>query len=178
MIFRDVEADLLLAEKSRGLVPPRCPPEFRPVRASAGFSLLELLAVLILMSLMLGLVVPGFYSSWQREQMRASVRQFAAALRLAQSTAITHRHRVRVFMNLTAGRYWLEGVARAGRLPVGTKVYEAHLVWQDQGRCQGYIAFYSDGSSSGGYLNLQSPQGQRYLLQIDRITGRVTIGAG
>ncbi|MBW1992185.1 MAG: prepilin-type N-terminal cleavage/methylation domain-containing protein, partial [Deltaproteobacteria bacterium] len=49
-----------------------------------GFTFLELLTVLALMALLLGLVAPTFYRSWERERLHASLRQFAAVLRLAR----------------------------------------------------------------------------------------------
>ena len=37
------------------------------------------------------------------------------------------------------------------------KLTDARLVWQDQEKQHGYVAFYGDGSSSGGKLRLDGP---------------------
>ena len=44
-------------------------------RAQAGFTLLELMAVLVLMALLLGLVLPSLLRSWEREKNRATLRE-------------------------------------------------------------------------------------------------------
>jgi prepilin-type N-terminal cleavage/methylation domain-containing protein len=143
----------------------------------AGFTFLELLTVLALMALLLGLVAPTFYRSWERERVRGSLRDLGSVLRLARSIAVTERVQTRVYVDLGQGRYWLEGKGRAGRLPAGTRVAQASLVWPERGRELGYIAFYADGASSGARLALEGPGGRSYMVQVDNITGKVTLGA-
>jgi general secretion pathway protein H len=143
-------------------------------RAQAGFSLLELMAVLALMALLLGLVLPGLIHSWERERNRATLREFTATLRTARSEAVTRGVKVRLFLNLKTGRYRLEGSSQEGAL-TGVKLTDAQLVWQDPGKSQGYIAFYGDGSTSGGKLALVEPTGRRYLLEVEPITGKVSL---
>jgi general secretion pathway protein H len=140
----------------------------------AGFTLLELMAVLVLMTLLLGLVLPSLFRSWEREKSRAALRGLAVALRTARSEAVTEGHRTRLFLDLKTGRFWLEGSERAGRL-TGLGLADAKLVWQNPGRSQGYIAFYGDGSSSGGQLVLTEATGHRNLLEIKPITGKVSL---
>jgi general secretion pathway protein H len=144
-------------------------------RFQAGFTLLELMAVLILMALLLGLVLPGLLHSWERESNRAALRDLVTALRIARSEAVTRGRQVRVFLNLKTGRYRLEGSTREGTL-TGVSLSDARLVWQDPEKSQGYIVFFGDGSSSGGKLALVEPTGRRYLLQVEPITGKVSLG--
>jgi prepilin-type N-terminal cleavage/methylation domain-containing protein len=143
-------------------------------RAQAGFSLLELMAVLALMSLLLGLVLPGLINSWEREKNRATLREFTTTLRTARSEAVTRGLRVRLFLNLKTGRYRLEGSTLEGAL-TGVNLTDAQLVWQNPEKSQGYIAFYGDGSTSGGKLALVEPTGRRYLLEVEPITGKVSL---
>ena len=145
--------------------------------SQSGFTLLELVAVLALMGLMFGLVLPGLYRSWQRERDRAGLRQLVVALKAARSAAATSHQRVRVFLDLKAGRYRVEGTGRGGEL-AGIRLTDAHLVWQSRDQRQGYIAFYGDGSSSGGFLALVTPMGLQQVLEVEIITGRVTLKAG
>ena len=149
-----------------------------PLDGERGFTFLELLTVLALMALMLGLVAPTFYRGWERERLKSALRDLSSVLRLARSVAVTERARVRVFVDLEYGRYWLEGTGRQGKLPVGTRFTQAALVWQDQSRRVGYIAFFGDGASSGGRLDVEGPQGRKYVLNVDIITSKVSLGAG
>jgi general secretion pathway protein H len=142
-----------------------------------GFTLLELVVVLALVSLLLGLMVPSLQHSISREKDRANIRQLATVLRLARSQATTSHQRVRVFLNKENGRYWLEGSNRQGVL-AGMRLGDTRLVWEDSNRRQGYIAFYSDGTSSGGKLVMTDPIGRLYNLEVEIITGKVTLKTG
>ena len=143
-------------------------------QAQVGFTLLELLVVLALMTLLMGLVLPSLVRSWEREKNRATLRGLTATLRTARSEAITRGLKVRLFLNLKSGRYRLEGSAQEGTL-TGVRLTDARLVWQNPEKSQGYIAFFGDGSSSGGKLTLVEPAGRRYLLEVEPITGRVSL---
>jgi general secretion pathway protein H len=145
-----------------------------PHRAQAGFTLLELMVVLGLMGLLLGLVIPGLMHSWEREANRATLRDFISTLRTARSEAVTRGLRVRLFLSLKTGRYRLEGSTREGTLK-GLSLTDAQLVWQNPEKSQGYIAFYGDGSTSGGTLALAEPTGRRYVLEVKPITGKVSL---
>jgi prepilin-type N-terminal cleavage/methylation domain-containing protein len=144
---------------------------------AGGFTLLELMVVLGLMSLIMALVLPGLHRSYQREQDRANLRRLVVALRAARSEAATNCQRVRVFLDLRTGQYRLEGSPQRGQL-TGMQLSDARLVWQDQVKQHGYIAFYGDGSSSGGRLRLVDPAGQLHVVEVEVITGRVSLKSG
>jgi general secretion pathway protein H len=151
------------------------------LRASAisserGFTLLELMAVMALLALLVGLVLPGLMRSWERAGSRANLRKLTTALRLARSEAATQGLRVRLFLNLKNGRFQVEGSKQWGEL-TGMRLTDVHLVWEDQEKNQGYIAFYGDGSSSGGKMALEEPTGQRHLIEVQPITGKVNLAS-
>lgn len=148
-----------------------------PAASEQGFTLLELVVVLALLALMMGLVIPSMHGAWRREQDRASLRQLLTTLRTARSVAATRHQRVRVFLDLAAGRYQLEGSSRAGDLSRNFRLGDAHLVWVDREARQGYIAFYGDGTSSGGYLAVKDRGGQGQIIDVEIITGKVTLKA-
>jgi type II secretion system protein H len=145
--------------------------------AAGGFTLLELIVVLGLIGLMLTLVLPGLQRSYQRERGRANLRGLVVALRTARSEAATRHQRVRLFLDLRTGQFRLEGSGNRGQL-TGVRISDSRLVWQDQSKEHGYIAFYGDGSSSGGRLKLTDPGGQRHVVEVEVITGRVTLKSG
>ena len=95
-------------------------------------------------------------------------------LRLARSQAATSHQRVRVFLNKENGYYWLEGSNRKGVL-AGMRLGDIRLVWEGTDRRQGYVAFYPDGTSSGGKLVMTDLTGRVYDLEVEIITGKVTL---
>ncbi len=139
-----------------------------------GFTLLELVVVMALLALLMGLVLPGLMRAVKKERDRTNLRQITTVLRLARSQAATSHRRVRVFLNRENGRYWLEGSNRQGNL-AGMRLGDTRLVWEDTDRRQGYIAFYPDGTSSGGKLVLTDLTGRVYDLEVEIITGKVTL---
>lgn len=157
-----------------GALIPRAQTDGDADRVQAGFTLLELLAVLALMALLLGLVLPNLLHSWEREKQRAGLRELITALRSARSEAVTKSQTVRLFLNLKTGCYRLAGATQEGAL-TGMGLSDARLVWQNPERNQGYIAFFGDGSSSGGRLTLVDPTGRLYLLKVEPITGKVSL---
>jgi general secretion pathway protein H len=146
----------------------------KAIPSEGGFTLLELMAVMALIALLVGLVLPGLMRSWERASSRANIRKLTSALRLARSEAATQGHRVRLFLNLKNGRFQVEGARQQGEL-TGMRLTDVQLVWEDQEKRRGYIAFYGDGSSSGGKLVLEEPTGQRHLIEVQPITGKVTL---
>lgn len=83
---------------------------------------------------------------------------------------------MRLFLNIKTGHYRLEGSNLQGDL-AGLSLTEARLVWQNPERTEGYIAFYGDGSSSGGRVVIVEPTGRRNLLAVKPITGKVSLAA-
>jgi general secretion pathway protein H len=142
----------------------------------AGFTLLELTVVLALMALLMGLVLPSLLRILHRENQRAAMRGLTTTLRVARSEAATTGRRVRLFLNLKTGHYQMEGSNRRGDL-AGLSLTGARLVWQNMEKTEGYIAFYGDGSSSGGQLVIVEPTGRRNLLAVKPITGKISFGA-
>jgi general secretion pathway protein H len=132
------------------------------------------MVVMAIMALLIGLVAPNLIHSWERAGARANIRKLATALRLARSEAATRDHPVRLYLNLKADRFYIEGSRRQGELK-GLRLVRTQMVWENSDKTQGYVTFYGDGSSSGGKMILEESTGQRYLIEIHPITGRVEL---
>jgi general secretion pathway protein H len=118
----------------------------------------------------------NLFKAWQKEQLKASLRQVAGALRQARSEAVSGNRKVQVRFDLPEQHYWLPDASRELRQLPPVLADKAQLVWQDQTRGQGHISFYGDGSSSGGRLTFLGPGGRPVTLEVDRITGQIIIG--
>lgn len=144
---------------------------------SRGFTLLELLVVLVIASLAISLVGPAFQRLLPSLQLEAESRKLVAMLRHARSQAILSGDPVAISQDADGGL----------RLSYRPQVYRlpAHLsLTLAAGSGQGdtvagmpQILFYPRGDSSGGSLELKQEAGRSELISVDWLSGRVRRGA-
>jgi general secretion pathway protein H len=139
-----------------------------------GFTLLELLVVLVIASLLVGLVPPLFSGAVPGARLKAAVRDLAVAMRLARNQAITHDVATQVSLNLETPAYTV-GTQAPRALPDGVELKVASGSGDSAAQTKRHVVrFYSDGSSSGAVITLR--RGQRgYRLHVGWLTGRITI---
>lgn len=146
-----------------------------------GFTLLELLVVLVLLGIVAVLVAPGLGGSLENAKLKTVSRELLAALRVQRSEAIAQGRIITLRFAGDESNYRIDGepVNLAEGLSV---VYQAATGAVSQG-VQGSplpvtgnndLAFYPDGSSSGALLQLRLGEGLRYI-RIDWLTGAVSL---
>jgi general secretion pathway protein H len=135
-------------------------------RAEAGFTLLEMTIVLVILGLALGLVALRGPMRSRGLELRAATEQLAQSLRAARAEAIADDHAVEV--TLRPGGYRV-GAGRVHPLR-GLALSATTLL----GAAQPGIRFAADGSSSGGVVAIADGAQQRRIV-IDWLTGRVRI---
>jgi general secretion pathway protein H len=145
-------------------------PPGRKNRGHAGFSLLELIVVLILIGAAAALVAPSFTGSIKNLELETSARDLITSMKHARSEAIGGQ---KVFRVVLDGRgegysYYLandfgEELSRV-RLPSeirwGMEEQELPLV----------VSFYPNGRSSGASFSVKNRQKEMWI-DLDRITG-------
>jgi general secretion pathway protein H len=143
------------------------------VRAK-GFTLVELLVVLVILALLLGLVMP-FLGGGARAELQSATNRVAAGLREARSRAIRDGKTAIFVVDGARGRFGiLAGDAPLQQLGdslrLGLLAADADTL--EPGR--GIIRFFADGSSTGGVVGLVRGE-KRENVAIDWLTGRVAI---
>ena len=142
-------------------------------RAIQGFTLVELIIVLVIS--VLGFAVLGTHisSGNQTTQLQAAARDIASALRYAQGEALITRIPVSVAVNLDNNSYRISNADKLYTLPAALDI--SLVVAQeafDNG--EGQIVFFPDGSSTGGRVSLEWGK-QLRRIDVNWITGEVTI---
>lgn len=123
----------------------------------AGFTLIEMIAVVAIMAMVAGLVLVK--QPWRSAGLNtdATVRALTDALRLARSRAIAEDRQVTVFT-----------VARGFSVDGGA----AWMLPREQALSGSRVVFTPDGGSNGGTILLAAGP-QRIALEVNWLTGRV-----
>lgn len=136
-----------------------------------GFTLMELLVVLVLISAMTAYAVPRVTGVISGQALRGSVRELAAGLRLARSEALRRGRVVDFHIDVAGRRFWIPGTAGERTLPGDFRIRLLTARSQLLDDERGYIRFFPDGSSSGGEISVESDRGGKRVV-VDWLTGR------
>jgi general secretion pathway protein H len=135
---------------------------------AGGFTLLEILVVIVLLALMIGLVVGAGPAESPAASLESAADGVAGALRLARGEAIAHDRPVAVTLDPMA-RTLRVGRGPAARLAAGVAVMTKAA---DE---TPHIVFAPDGTASGGPIILAAGRLRREI-GINWLTGEVTEG--
>lgn len=143
--------------------------------AVAGFSLVELIAVLAVLAGAAALVAPSVGRTAERVRARAEVGAVAAFLRAAREHAVTRGQTLEVVVDrdahtLVAQRAGREGAGGALR----RRTVSARL--RIEARPPGArVTFFPHGTSSGAHFALAADGAGSYVITVDALTGRITM---
>jgi prepilin-type N-terminal cleavage/methylation domain-containing protein len=145
--------------------------------ADQGFTLIEILVVLVLMTLILGISGAFFANSLAGARQKAAAREIVATLRYAKHLAgATHEQQVLQF-DLDSGNYGIQG-RRIREIPEKTKltIYEAGLNTDPVVKGGYQIRFGSN--EPGQWDKITLSRGERIIrIQADPVLTAVIAGA-
>ena len=137
-----------------------------------GFTLLEMLMVIVLIAAITGLTVGVLGVGRSGSQLRSAAHTVAAELRYTRSRALT-TGMPQVFAMDLDKHTWTAADAHHGTLPSSLRLsFVAVRVEQTSAR-NAAIRFFPDGSSSGGRIDL-SANGGGWRVEARWLTGEVT----
>ena len=141
---------------------------------SGGFTLFELLLVLMLMGMLYGLAAPMLGAGSTGVDMKAAARQLAAGLRKARSIAVTERREAVLTLDVEGRTFSLTGdpksYALSKKLELALFTAQSELVHEKTGG----IRFFPDGTSTGGRVTVSAGESKQEV-DVDWVTGRVAI---
>lgn len=139
-----------------------------------GFTLLELLVVLVIAVMATTLVAPGFSQVTERMALRGDSQKVAALLRFARSESIVQGSKVSIELQPETGTLLIYSQKPTSVYPVESGVDISLTGNRNESVLSNRILFFPDGSSSGGGIHLRSPAGH-YQIVVDWLTGRVKV---
>ncbi|HET7728792.1 MAG TPA: GspH/FimT family protein [Usitatibacter sp.] len=146
----------------------------RSGKREVGFTLLEVLVVLVIGAAMYALILGVPFRGASVADLKAAARTLASGLRQAQTLALVTRRDAVLTLDVEARQYVLAGETEPRDLPkkLELKLFTAQSEIQNENK--GAIRFYPDGSSTGGRITVKAGERQ-YLVDVDWLTGRVSI---
>ena len=147
------------------------------VRGDAGFTLLELIAVLVIVALAATLAFPMADRSRRGLAVRTAAIDLASALKTARAEAVRGNAERRVVIDLNTRQFVADGLPRPHTLPREVSVAYDVPVGEQASNGVASIRFRPDGSSSGGKISLAG-QRQSASVTVDWLTGRTRIEWG
>jgi len=136
-------------------------------RADGGFTMLELLIVLVILSVMLVMVATRFEGSGSNAQLKNSAMELAALLRDSHSRAIANGRETTVHFDFGASRYHVTGSSLRHAAAPGVTLAPGAAT-------DGALRFFPDGSSSGGAVIVRGRAGA-YRVEVSWLTGQVEV---
>jgi len=140
---------------------------------TGGFTLVELLVVMVIAALVLGLVATSISRNISGAEMRSAARKMTASIRYTRTQAILDKQE-QVFMIDTENRSYLAPKKEAVFLPEGMNVAVTTARSELTSEQVGGIRFYPDGGSTGGFIELEANE-RIYRIDIAWLTGEASI---
>ena len=139
-----------------------------------GFTLFELVVVLMVLAVATALVAPSVASGWRSREIRQGTRRVAAVMRSLRERAVRRGVVLEVVLDPDGATLkWADGNAT---LPEGVEIVGVRGGWRDsEGGVR--VLFYPNGGSNGVGVVVASPsvEGLRFSIDVEPLLGSVVI---
>jgi len=136
-----------------------------------GFSLIELVAVIVLIGIAISVVSLSFSKSLSSTRIQAASRDLVAALRYTRGQAIVKGQQTALDLDLQNNTYQAPGRALV-RLPAEMRMTLLTADSEQTGAASGRIRFFPDGASTGGHISVFMGQ-REWRINVSWLTGQV-----
>lgn len=148
-------------------------PCFRSSARQRGFSMLELIAVTLLIAIAVTVASVSVTNSLSGAKIKAASRDLVAALRYTRGQAIVKGEQKTLDVDLEAMSYQAPGkgvVKFPDKIEVKLLTAQNELIHEKAGR----IRFYPDGSSTGGHISIIAGT-REWRINVGWLTGEVDL---
>ena len=140
-----------------------------------GFTLMEILVVLVIGALLVGIVGVQMSAGGPGTELRSSTRELASGLRYVRSMAMSQGQETVLLVDIDEGRYWFEGPdGRSRDLPDSVRIRLVTAEEEIRSESVAGVRFFPDGSATGGRFTV-SVNDRSMEVDVDWLTGRIEI---
>jgi general secretion pathway protein H len=150
----------------------RVPAARWPSRAR-GFTLIELIAVVVLLAIVLAIASLSLSKSLESAKVRAASKDLVAALRYTRGQAIVKGKPQVLVLDLEKNAYVAPG-KKPVELPKDMVLRLTTAETEQTGANSGGIRFFSDGSSTGGHVSVLMGQ-REWRINVAWLTGEIEL---
>ncbi len=155
-----------------------------------GFSLIELMVVLILMSLSIALVTPSLSRFSRTVELKAAAKKVSTILRYCRSEAVNKGQVYQTLFDSNSREVRVQSMAlnverdekkeekptqKTYILPEGIRMKEVDHLSSQSSPGSPLMEFYPNGGSTGGTILLDSQDRIGYKIKVDFLTGMVKV---
>ena len=142
-------------------------------RAPAGFTLVEIMVVMVIIALIMGLVATSMSRSVSAAEARAASRELVASLRYTRARAIIDKAE-QVFLVDTENRSYQAPGRDKVELPEGVDLTITTAASELVSDAVSGIRFFPDGGSTGGHIELTVNK-REYRVNVAWLTGETQL---
>lgn len=146
------------------------------MKRQRGFSLVELIVVMVLIAVLAGIGAAAISSGLPGQQLRGAARELAVELRFARAQAIA-TGKEQVFEINVVQKRWTSAGKREGQLPDELEIIATTAREEQPAREVAVIRFFPEGSSTGGRVVVKRGDAA-WRIDVGWLTGEVTLGRG
>jgi general secretion pathway protein H len=132
-----------------------------------GFTLLEILVVLLIISIAASVVVFSAGSLHEKTVYRQEVRRLFQTVKHARNISLQERRNITFNIDSENKKYWIDN---------GGNMYSEVHSLPDKFFISGEsIFFFPKGNSSGGIIKIDNGKGRKYQIEIDPLLGKPSL---
>ncbi len=157
------------------------------MRNTKGYTLIELIVVVILIGLMMTLTIPRFQSAMLTDDLKSTTRRMVGMIRTLRNEAIRKQKIHNLHLDLESNRFWIDSTdmteeervlarEKASSFPRGVRVLDVWFSGEGKKMVgETGIRFNKRGYVQPSAIHLGSEDGRIYTLVLSPFLGRVKI---
>lgn len=146
------------------------------MRRNKGFTLVELIVVLVILAALTALVAPSFSRTIVSARLRGSAAEVRSTLARARALAVAGGRERFVVFDLEKGEYGLDNDATRRGFPDPVRLSGVRLAGEPMERGDAVVRFFPDGTAEEAEVSVAGGDGGTLRVTVEPLTGIAEAG--